>query len=165
MSIDRAIITFDQARVMYQASSTITRDVLLTLWSKKELESEPLPKKFEELRVTEGFRISNNGKVLVCEFNNPNISDSYHSEKEALSAIAMAKLSHLKAAYNEGWVPDWKDRSQIKFVIRRARTTNDEQLHPYTTAHIFEYLTFKDASTRDLFLSNFRTLILQYFQL
>jgi len=70
--------------------------------------------------------------------------------------VAMARLEILRDIYNDGWVADWEDRTQNKYVIEFSKN----KLFFDKLNNSNKFLAFKDAETRDLFLENFEDLIL-----
>jgi hypothetical protein len=69
---------------------------------------------------------------------------------------ALARLEILRDIYNDGWEADWKIYAQDKFTIH----FHLEEITKATAGNTHRFLAFKDAKTRDLFLENFRDLIL-----
>jgi hypothetical protein len=69
---------------------------------------------------------------------------------------ALARLEILRDIYNDGWEADWTDINQNKYVI--YFNADNILTNSFTNLNLF--LSFKDAKTRDLFLENFRDLIL-----
>jgi hypothetical protein len=68
---------------------------------------------------------------------------------------ALARLEILRDIYNDGWEADWtndEDKFCIGFFNDFIDTSN--------CIAAAKFLSFKDAKTRDLFLENFRDLIL-----
>jgi hypothetical protein len=102
----------------------------LALQTFPELEEKELPKSWEELG--EDFL------VLDQRFG------------------ALARLEILRDIYNDGWVADWTKNSQDKFCIEFCI----DDINKVTNIGTNKFLSFKDAKTRDLFLENFRDLIL-----
>jgi hypothetical protein len=102
----------------------------LALQTFPELEEKELPKSWEELG--EDFL------VLDQRFG------------------ALARLEILRDIYNDGWEADWTKNSQDKFCIEFCI----DGINKVTNIGTNKFLAFKDAKTRDLFLENFRDLIL-----
>ena len=86
----------------------------------------------------------------------------FATEKQALSAIAKARLSHIIAKANGDWVADWEQVLQDKYSIGRRRN-KIVVLNEYNTD--YEFLAFKDSETRDRVLEQNEELIKQYFEL
>jgi hypothetical protein len=69
--------------------------------------------------------------------------------------VALARLEILRDIYNDGWVANWtndEDKFCIGFCI--------DDINKVTNIGTNKFLAFKDEKTRDLFLENFRDLIL-----
>ncbi len=90
-----------------------------------------------------------------CKTNrSPNWLFNYDISKRY---IALARLEILRDVYNDGWVPDWIDLDEDKYVIgfnRGARTTFD-------TITASDILAFRTPELRYEFHSNFSELIEQ----
>jgi len=116
-----------------------------------------LPNTWEELKRVNGFYTGVASDIGMAETLTRETNKNVFSTKEqAEASIALAQLSQLKAVYNGGWVADWNLnclKHCIDFdsnVIKKTRNYN---------ASVF--LSFKDEETRDLFLENFRELIIK----
>lgn len=122
-----------------------------------------LPKSWEKLERVSGYWISERGDLVEGESCDVELYNSniFATEKQAKSALAKAQLSQLMKVYNDGWVADWSDTSQSKYIIYR----NEIELKVCTNTYSYRFLSFKDKQTRDLFLKNFKPLIRTYFEL
>lgn len=77
--------------------------------------------------------------------------------KEAAEAhLALMQLHQLRDCYRQGWIPDWKDKKQDKWVIKYAYKHYDI-IH--TTTTLMEFLSFQTREITEEFLINFRDLI------
>ena len=121
-------ISKETANRWYNGNDTELKQLALQTFP--ELEEKELPKSWEELG--EDFL------VLDQRFG------------------ALARLEILRDIYNDGWVADWTNNKQLKYIIHFF--SNNISIDDYASYHAF--LAFKDAKTRDLFLENFRDLIL-----
>jgi hypothetical protein len=124
---------------------------------KSQLKKIELPKRWEDLKIVEGYYISSDAKIYrstsaALEENRM----FFTSREQAEAAIALAQLSQLREVYRQGWKPDWNAIEQEKFIII------------YTHRGIFEcslavnipnFLSFQSPEIRDEFLENFRDLI------
>lgn len=120
-----------------------------------------LPKKWNELKVLEGFSGNNYGTSYFLENELDCFRiDIFKTEKQAESSLAKAQLSQLMHIYNDGWIPDWGSEG-TKFCINRF--TND--VISDTAVGTYAFLAFKTESLRDEFLKNFEGLIKTYFEL
>lgn len=78
--------------------------------------------------------------------------------KEAAEAhLALMQLHQLRDCWREGWLPDWKDGNQKKYVI--VYDKGEFEIWQYHTVNHF--LSFQDEKRAEEFLTNFRELIEQ----
>ena len=77
------------------------------------------------------------------------------SEKAAKAHLALMQLHQLRDCYRQGWVPEWGNIDESKFVIEMAG--NELTVENYgITRH---FLSFQDKERANEFLTNFRELI------
>lgn len=123
----------------------------------KKVERE-LPKRWEDLKIIDGFFVSNLGYIEKVSDNytaanhNKNI---FPTIEEAEACLALAQLCQLRDKYNDGWKPDWNVTSETKYVIEVSKNTIVKNF--YGNRH--KILSFKTEELRDKFLENFRDLI------
>ena len=98
-----------------------------------ELEKKKLPKTWEEL----------NPRLFL-----------WATMEQAIASDALAKLSHLREAYRNGWTPDWTD-CNTKYCI----VFYNGKIEESRAKNLSHFLSFQDEETADLFLENFRDLI------
>lgn len=79
------------------------------------------------------------------------------SKQAAEQHLALMQLHQLRDAWREGWVPDWKDDSQRKYVIYNPE--GEFTIGYFTITRRF--LAFQDEKRAEEFLTNFRELIEQ----
>jgi len=118
-----------------------------------------LPKTWKELGEITGY-YANSCSVPRPEKNITNSEahkNIFATKEQAEASIALAQLSQLKAVYNDGWVADWDNGNIVKHVICFC----DNVLIASTAWSTSTFLSFKDKETRDLFLENFRELIMK----
>lgn len=122
----------------------------------KQIERE-LPKSWEDLKIIDGFFVSNLGYIEKVSDNytaanhNKNI---FPTKEEAEACLALSQLCQLRDRYNDGWKPNWTDNNE-KFCI----FFNNEKVYSglsYYTRHILSFKTFE---IREEFLKNFKDLI------
>lgn len=78
--------------------------------------------------------------------------------KEAAEAhLALMQLHQLRDCWREGWLPNWKDGNQKKYVI--VYDKGKFEIWQYHTVNHF--LAFQDEKRSEEFLINFRELIEQ----
>jgi hypothetical protein len=123
----------------------------------KEIE-KALPKNWKELKTLKGYYVNGNdaysGEDFSIRNSNKNI---FATEEQAKASIALAQLSQLREVYRNGWVPDFKNASEIKYCI--FLEGNNITTNWFYKSNLF--LSFQDEKTRDLFLENFKDLIEQ----
>lgn len=79
------------------------------------------------------------------------------SKQAAEAHLALMQLHQLRDAWREGWVPDWKDRNQMKYVI--AYDKGEFEIWQYQT--VSRFLAFQDEKRADEFKDCFIDLIKQ----
>lgn len=99
-----------------------------------ELVKKELPKTYEEL-----------GHLITC----------FATNEQVLAVDAMRKLSQLMAVYNDGWIPDYKDNNTDKYGLY----FESEIIIIGYLVNCRCFLIFKDKATAELFLKNFKDLI------
>jgi hypothetical protein len=85
--------------------------------------------------------------------------NTFATENQAKSALAMAKLSQVMAVYNDGWVADWKNAEKAKWCIYQ----NAYELEIRFLYRVKTFLAFKTEELAKEFLENFRDDIETYF--
>jgi len=124
-----------------------------------ELFKKELPKSWEELGEIKGYYITSDSEIIDIDNieSKSDCANTFATEEQAKASIALAQLSQLKAVYNDGWVADWSEPAKLKHCI----TFYDNEIYKDILYSTGAFLSFKDAETRDLFLENFKDLILQ----
>ena len=79
------------------------------------------------------------------------------SKQAAEAHLALMQLHQLRDAWREGWVTDWTDERQSKYVIMNLHGIWKTAQHTTTS----RFLAFQDEKTANEFLTNFRELIEQ----
>lgn len=79
------------------------------------------------------------------------------SKQAAEAHLALMQLHQLRDAWREGWLPDWNDGGQNKYVI--APDKGEFKVWDYQT--IIRFLAFQDKKRAEDFLKCFRDLIKQ----
>jgi translation initiation factor 2 beta subunit (eIF-2beta)/eIF-5 len=130
----------------------------LALQTFPELAEKELPKSWEELGEIDGYYVTSGCKVLsTCNFHRDEDDKNVFATKEqAEASIALAQLSQLMKVYNGDWVADWTDNAEGKHCVWFFKN----EIATDCSYSLSSFLAFKDAKTRDLFLENFRDLIL-----
>lgn len=126
----------------------------------KKVENE-LPKNWCDLKFIKGFFV--NGESEIKEINetrdkilaiegNRNV---FPNREEAEACLALAQLCQLRDRYNDGWKPDWRTGSKIKYCI----IIDENKIIKSQYITLNQILSFKTEELRDKFLENFRGLI------
>lgn len=122
----------------------------------KKVERE-LPKRWEDLKIIDGFFVSNLGYIEKVSDNytaanhNKNI---FPTKEEAEACLALAQLCQLRDRYNDGWKPCWNtDTMKHCIYVFKGEIRGG---HQFENSRI---LTFEKREIRDKFLENFKDLI------
>lgn len=119
---------------------------------------DDLPKSWEELEFIDGFfvsSLSDIAKIGNNTTNDENNKNVFPTKEEAEACLALAQLCQLRDRYNDGWKPDWRTGSKIKYCI----TIDENKITEWQYITINRILYFKTEELRDKFLENFRDLI------
>jgi hypothetical protein len=152
-------ISLETAQRWYNGTDDELKELALQTYP--EIAKKTLPKSWEELEVIKGCYVSSFSKILD-PIDNSVLSLNYKvfkTENQAKSTLAMAKLSQLMAVYNDGWVPDWKNTKQKKYIIYML---NDNIAVDWVYSQKY-FLSFKTENLREEFLENFKEDIETYF--
>ena len=148
-------LPLDTARRWYEQGGEL-REMALGAFDAKELIGDRLPKTWEEYCAKhgeEGDKIKASLNTAYMTINRYVFSDC----KQAQAHIAKMKLHLLRDEYRQGWVPEWGNIDESKFVIEMAG--NELTVENYgITRH---FLAFQDKKRANEFLTNFRELIEQ----
>lgn len=119
---------------------------------------KPLPKTWEELETVKGFYIDEYRDVEAYLGNPPSLHNKniFATKEQAEASIALAQLSQLIRVYNNGWEPDWGDKTEKKHAIY----FHFDLLQIATIYNSRNFLTFKTTKLAEHFLINFKELIL-----
>ena len=147
-------ISLETATRWYNGMDTELKELAIQTYP--ELVKKELPKTWDELGKIEGYFIHTNcgvyGTVSIVDDES---RDIFATREQAEASIAMAQLSQLIAVYNDGWIPDYND-CNFKWAIFYYK--EKIKLSDINCGRTF--LTFKDKETAELFLENFKDLIL-----
>ena len=151
-------ISKETANRWYNGSDTELKQLALQTFP--ELAEKELPKSWEELGDVSGYWV--NGFDKTEKVTQLDVKTRLHTNQvfatreQAKASIALAQLSQLMKVYNDGWVADWTNKLQGKYTIELVK----DELYKDRLINSNKFLAFKDSETRDLFLENFRDLIL-----
>lgn len=129
-------------------------------WTKVKYEKKKeLPRTWEEFCITHNITMS---EYFIGETGNifnsnsgariPEISKTIlPSEQAAEAHLAYMQLHQLRDAWREGWLPDWTDEDQTKYVI--LNTAGEFTIRGFYSMSCF--LAFQDEKRADEFLECF----------
>jgi hypothetical protein len=149
-------LTLDTATRWYNGNDAELKELALTTFP--ELGKKALPKSWEDLKKISGYftdvgcDVEKSINAITGDYN----KNIFATKEQAEASIALAQLSQLMKVYNDGWVVDWKNYNQSKHVIYFSEDLIFKGINNYN----MRFLCFKNYETRDLFLENFRDLIL-----
>ena len=148
-------LSLDTAKRLYEQGGEY-RDIALTAFKEHELVGDSLPKTWDEYCAKHGEV----GDKIKASLNTAYMTINRHvfsDYKQAQAHIAMIKLHLLRDEYRQGWVPEWGNIDESKFVIEMAG--NELTVENYgITRH---FLAFQDEKRADEFLECFRDLIMK----
>ena len=147
-------LSLDTARRWYEQGGEL-RELALGAFDAKELIDYRLPKTWEEYRKMKGDEGEKANAALSFAYTS--INGAFPDYHDAEKHIALMKLHLLRDEYRIGWVPEWGNIDESKFVIEMAG--NELTVENYgITRH---FLAFQDEKQAKEFLTNFRELIEQ----
>lgn len=130
-------------------------------FSDEELRIKPeLPKKWEDLELISGYFISECSYIYALNpdklFHNTSYTNrnTLPTKKLAEAMLALCQLLYLRDIYNDGWEPDWNDRSDKHAIccIENKVSSNFFNLSSRS-------MSFKTEQLRDKFMTNFKDLL------
>ena len=130
------------------------KDMALGAFSEKELIGDGLPKTWDEYCAKHGDM----GVIIKASLGTAYVALNKHvfsDYKQAQAHIAKMKLHLLRDEYRQGWLPEWMDYEQDKYVIQKF--IDEYVIRLYNTTSYF--LSFQDDERANEFLTNFRELI------
>ena len=148
-------LPLETAKRWYEQGGEL-KEMALGAFSEKELIGDGLPKTWDEYCAKYGEvgdKIKASLNTAYMTINRYVFSDC----KQAQAHIAKMKLHLLRNEYRRGWMPEWGNIDESKFVIEMAG--NELTVENYgITRH---FLAFQDEKQAKEFLTNFRELIEQ----
>ena len=146
-------ISLDTAKRWYEQGGEL-KEMALGAYSEQELIGDRLPKTWDEYCIKHG----EDGDKIKASLNTAYMTINryvFSDYKQAQAHIAKMKLHLLRDEYRIGWVPEWGNIDESKFVIEMSG--NELTVENYgITRH---FLAFQDEITANEFLTNFRELI------
>ena len=148
-------LPLETAKRWYEQGGEL-KEMALGAYSKQELIGGRLPKTWDEYCVKHGDM----GVIIKASLGTAYIALNKHvfrDYKQAQAHITKMKLHLLRDEYRQGWLPDWEDENQDKYVILSSK---GERCVAYCQS-ISRFLAFQDKKRANEFLTNFRELIEQ----
>ena len=148
-------ISLDTAKRWYEQGGEL-KGMALGAFGDKMLIGDRLPRTWDEYCIKHG----ENGDKIKASLNTAYTminKYTFSDYKQTEAHIAMMKLHLLRDEYRNGWKPDWKDDSQMKYVIYNPE--GEFTIGCYINSRRF--LAFQDKKRANDFLTNFRELIEQ----
>ena len=146
-------LSLDTAKRLYEQGGEY-RDIALTAVKEHELIGDRLPKTWDEYCAKHGEvgdRIKASLNTAYMTINRYVFSDC----KQAQAHIAKMKLHLLRDEYRNGWLPEWKEDGEPKFVILNV----ENELEVVERRETAGFLAFQDGERANEFLTNFLDLI------
>ena len=148
-------LSLDTAKRLYEQGGEY-RDIALTAFKEHELIGDRLPKTWDVYCAKHGEV----GDKMKASLNTTYMTINKYTfcdYKQARAQIALMKLHLLRDEYRNGWKPDWKDESQMKYVIYNP----EGELTIGCYINCRRFLASQDTQRAKEFLTNFRELIEQ----
>ena len=148
-------LPLDTAKRWYEQGGEL-KEMALGAFSEKELIGDGLPKTWDEYCAKHGDM----GVIIKASLGTAYVALNKHvfsDYKQAQAHIAKMKLHLLRDEYRQGWLPEWMDYEQDKYVIQKF--IDEYVIRLYNTTSYF--LSFQDDERANEFLTNFRELIEQ----
>ena len=146
-------LSLDTAKRWYEQGGEY-RDIALTAFKEHELIGDRLPKTWYEYCVKYGGVGDKIDESLNSAYTIIN-RYVFLDYKQTQAYIAKMMLHLLRDEYRQGWLPDWEDDNQDKYVILSSK---GERCVAYCQS-ISRFLAFQDKKRANEFLTNFRELI------
>ena len=126
------------------------------------------PKKWEDINVSKGYFVSSERhEIDNFREGSPAIGGVQTKDKGIIrtleqteSIYVLPEILQLRDAYRDGWTPNYKDITQIKYCIE----FNDGKVKCQCYRTIMQMLSFQSEYVRDLFLNRFNDKLFNYFK-
>lgn len=152
----QATITLETAKDMYKSNIQSLVKLALDNFSKEELESIDYPKRWEDLKKTEGYYVDSFSCIVhTVRGTNINTKNIFPKESTANAVIALAQLLQLREVFVKDWVADYTDGKQNKFVI----ISFDNFLSKEIKCKCNAILSFPTSELRDKFFDLYEDLL------
>lgn len=156
-------IDINTARDWYRKGDELKK-IALVAFTEDELTRVKLPKTWKEYcedysRKSGEYYIDSDSNILTTiQEGNRGISTDRNllPSKEAAEAhLALMQLHQLRDVYRQGWIPDWKDKKQSKWIIEYTY----KHYNIVHTKIFIGFLSFQSEEIAKEFLNNFKDLI------
>ena len=163
---ERAIkLTLEKAKEFYKKGGEF-KDLVLSAFTKEELEKKELPKTWEEfckscnIQLPNEYFIDSHSDIVQvpygCERDAVSDKNILPSEGAAEAHLALMQLHQLRDCYRQGWKPDWSDNKYKYCIINVCNIPNIVNCVNYN-----RFLSFQSKEIAEEFLTNFRDLIIK----
>ena len=158
-------LSIEKAREFYSKGGEF-KDLALSAFTEDEILISKLPKTWEEFcknnltKYKESYFIDRESSIKV--FVSSRVGDAdidrnlLPSREAAEQHLALMQLHQLRDCYRQGWIPDWNNSIQKKYVIynfERKFTISPYYCHSH-------FLAFQNEKRAEDFLNNFMDLII-----
>ena len=155
-------ISIEKARDWYNRGGEY-KELALSAFTENEITTSALPNTWEEfckmypVKDDEWYISASSNIIRMSQgkrhtFYNCNILPSLQSAK---AHLAYMQLHQLRDCYRQGWVPDWNDSEQNKYIVFYNKDK-------YTIDLVWRsrrFLSFQSEEIAEKFLNNFKGLI------
>ena len=155
-------ISLDKAREWYNKGGEL-KEIALSAFTENEITTSALPNTWEEfckmyhIKPDEWYVSASSNIIRMSQgkrytFYNCNILPSQQAAEQHL---AYMQLHQLRDCYRQGWLPDWENSYQRKWVIFSVK--NEWKIEPIVFSSRF--LSFQSKEIAEKFFNNFKGLI------
>ena len=112
-------MTIEEAKKLYENGGDDIKNLLLTTFTKEELESPKKPKDWEDLLTVEGYLVTGNSRTTYIEgYCYKRSKNIFPKREQAEASLALAQLLQLMQHpyWNGDWEPNWEDNFS-KFCV------------------------------------------------
>ena len=155
-------ISLEKAREWYNRGGEL-KELALSAFSEEEITRSILPQTWKEfcemypIKDDEWY-ISGNSNIARMPQGKRyalHCCNILPSQQAAKAHLALMQLHQLRDCYRQGWLPDWENSYQRKWVI--FSDTNEWKIEPIVSSNRF--LSFQSEDIAEKFFNNFQELI------
>lgn len=155
-------ISLDKAREWYKKGGEF-KELALSAFTENEIITSALPNTWEEfcemypVKDDEWYIGTNSNIIRMFQGKRYTLHccNILPSQQAAKAHLALMQLHQLRDCYRQGWVPDWKDESQTKWVICLEENILTIEYNYYFS----QFLSFQSKEIAEKFFNNFKGLI------